>query len=242
MRGPTESELSATADRRRLIPIIDDHELFATTLAIALRGEDFDAWTVPVADLPAFLARSGTGGLVLLDLDLRRDAPAHDVDGVDLVEPLQARGWRVLVVTGVSDERAIAAAIAAGAVGYVPKACSFDVLLKIIITAAEGSTVMTESERRQWLERHHRDQVRDREFSRLMSRLTPREREVLELLSAGLRATAVAEHFVVTVATVRTQIRSILTKLEVGSQLEAVALLRGRHPEPPPHTPRTMRT
>jgi two-component system, NarL family, response regulator LiaR len=47
---------------------------------------------------------------------------------------------------------------------------------------------------------------------------------VLELLADGLRAAAVAEHFAVCMATVRTQIRSIVAKLAMGSQLEAVAL------------------
>lgn len=45
-------------------------------------------------------------------------------------------------------------------------------------------------------------------------------------LAKGQRAQAVADHFVVSLATVRTQIRAVLTKLEVGSQIEAVALLR----------------
>jgi DNA-binding NarL/FixJ family response regulator len=43
-------------------------------------------------------------------------------------------------------------------------------------------------------------------------------------MAQGRRATAIAEHFVVSLTTVRTQIRAILVKLEVNSQLEAVAL------------------
>jgi DNA-binding NarL/FixJ family response regulator len=54
---------------------------------------------------------------------------------------------------------------------------------------------------------------------------------VLELLAAGMRAAAIAEHFVVSMPTVRTQIRSLLAKLEVSSQLEAVALVR-QPPDP----------
>jgi DNA-binding NarL/FixJ family response regulator len=46
------------------------------------------------------------------------------------------------------------------------------------------------------------------------------------MLAQGRRAQAVAEHFVVSLATVRTQIRAVLAKLEVSSQLEAVALYR----------------
>ena len=71
--------------------------------------------------------------------------------------------------------------------------------------------------------------VRDaerREIAEKLDRLTRREREVLAELASGHRAQAVADHYVVSLATVRTQIRSVLSKLEVGSQLEAVALYR----------------
>jgi DNA-binding CsgD family transcriptional regulator len=59
-------------------------------------------------------------------------------------------------------------------------------------------------------------------------RLTPREREVVGRIVAGRRPVHIAAEFVVSVATVRSQIRSILAKLEVGSQLEVAALVR-RH-------------
>ena len=52
---------------------------------------------------------------------------------------------------------------------------------------------------------------------------------MLSELARGNRAQAVAEQYVVSLATVRTQIRSVLSKLEVGSQLEAVALYRRGH-------------
>jgi DNA-binding NarL/FixJ family response regulator len=224
----TEDGRPGADPRRYPVLIIDDHELFSTTLGLALREEGLDASTLEVDDLQDFLARppGGPRGLALLDLDLDRDAEGREVDGVDLVTPLRMRGWEVLVVTGGPAQGAVAAAVAAGAMGYVPKWHSFDVLLRRVMAAAEGSILMTQSERQVWLDRYRRDQAEEQQMSHLLSRLTPREREVLELLSTGMRAAAIAEHFVVTMATVRTQIRSILGKLEVGSQLEAVALLR----------------
>lgn len=52
---------------------------------------------------------------------------------------------------------------------------------------------------------------------------------MFDLLTQSQRAAAIAKHFVVPMTAVRTQFRSTLTKLEVGSQLEAVALVRD-HP------------
>jgi DNA-binding NarL/FixJ family response regulator len=162
----------------------------------------------------------------VLDLDLGHDASGHRVDGTDLVAGLRARRWKVLVVTGSLDESRIAAAIAAGAIGSVPKWRPFEVLLQTVTTAAGGQPVMTRAEHQEWLERHRLHLAKEREVTRRLARLSPREREVLELLAEGMRAAAIAVHFVVSMPTVRTHIRSILSKLQVGSQLEAVALLR----------------
>jgi DNA-binding NarL/FixJ family response regulator len=207
--------------------IIDDHELFSTSLTMALRSAGFDARTLPVACVPDFLRdRSGSAGLVVLDLDLGQDASGRWLNGADFVEGLRERGWKVLVVSGSIDRRGVAAAIVAGAIGSVPKSRSFDVLLRTVAAAAAGQPVMTTSEHQDWLERHRRYVAQERELARRLGRLSPREREVLQLLAEGMRAAAIADCFVVSLPTVRTHIRSILAKLQVGSQLEAVALLR----------------
>jgi DNA-binding CsgD family transcriptional regulator len=65
-----------------------------------------------------------------------------------------------------------------------------------------------------------------------LARLSHREREVLELLATGMRAAKIAEKLVLAMTTVRTHIRSILTKLDATSQLEAVSLLH-QPPEAP---------
>jgi DNA-binding NarL/FixJ family response regulator len=209
------------------VRIVDDHILFSTSLAIALRSEGFDAQTLAIASLKDFLDRPTTSaGLIVLDVRIGEDANGQHIDVADLTEDIQARGWRVLIVSGSDDSPRIAAAIAAGAIGYVPKSQSFDVLRDTIIHAAEGTPVMTNAERRTWLEGHRKHLAQERALTRRFTRLSRRECEVLQLLSQGMRAAAIAEHFVVSIPTVRAQIRSILAKLEVSCQLEAAALLR----------------
>lgn len=61
------------------------------------------------------------------------------------------------------------------------------------------------------------------ETSQLAS-LTPREREVLGLMAAGLTNTEIAERLVVSVATVKTHVRSILAKLEARGRVQAVLI------------------
>jgi len=58
--------------------------------------------------------------------------------------------------------------------------------------------------------------------------LTPREREILELIAAGLATRQIAERLVISAKTVKTHVQNILAKLGVASRLEAVALLRAR--------------
>jgi DNA-binding NarL/FixJ family response regulator len=209
------------------VVVIDDHELFSTALTMALRGQGLAADAVPVGDLGGLLdGPRAQAGLVVLDLDLGRDDQGTYRHGLDFVGRLRERNWSVLVVSGSVDQPGVAAAIAGGAIGSVPKSSSFEVLLRTIITAARGEPVMSEVEHREWVDRHRRYLARERELSRRLARLSRREREVLELLAEGQRAAAIAERLVVSMPTVRTQIRSILTKLDVSSQLEAVALLR----------------
>jgi DNA-binding NarL/FixJ family response regulator len=94
------------------------------------------------------------------------------------------------------------------------------------VAAADDKPVMSEAEHQHWLVQHRRYRAQEIELSRPLSRLSSREREVLELLAEGHRAAAIGERLVVSMTTVRTQIRAILAKLEVNSQVEAVALLR----------------
>lgn len=210
-----------------LVLVIADHELFSSTLCIALRGEGLDARTLPIVNVPDLRNRPADrpAGLVVLDLDLGGDEGGSHVTGVDLVKALQALRWRVLVVSGSADRPTIAAATAAGAIGAVPKSRSFETLLQIIVDAAQD-TAASEREQRRRLVPRDRCEPEERALSWRFNQLTRREREVLELLAAGSRAAAIAEQFAVSTPTVRTQIRSALAKLEVGSQVEAVALLQ----------------
>ena len=79
--------------------------------------------------------------------------------------------------------------------------------------------------RRQFIDAYLRRQERGRVLGRRLASLTERERTVLDRLAKGQRAQSIADECVVSVTTVRTQIRAIFGKLEVGSQLEAVVLL-----------------
>lgn len=221
--------------RRAAAPIrvVDDHQLVASSLAAGLRAAGYhDTRHLPIRSIPELLATIGwivRTGLVLLDLELGHDHTGGRIDGVALVAPLRDAGWRVLALSDNTAPERIGAALAAGATGAVPKAAPFATLLTALRNTLADRPVVPEAQRRELIEHHRRHRRDHRDLHEAVAALTVREREILEHMAAGRRAQAIAETYVVSVATVRTQIRGVLTKLGVNSQLEAVALYSRQH-------------
>jgi DNA-binding NarL/FixJ family response regulator len=208
--------------------IVDDHALVSTTLAIALRGQGISAHRCDVGSAAEVTrVASGLGpGIALVDIDLGTGPKGERWSGVDLVPLLRRLGWRVVMLTGGASEADVAASVAAGAIGWLHKLAPFDELLPAVLDAVAGRPVLAEAERLRLLKLHHAEQARRNAQNAGYQQLTARERDVLADLVAGRRAAAIAKDSGVSLATVRAQIRSILTKLGASSQLEAVALVR----------------
>lgn len=214
--------------------VVDDHELVRVSMVMALRDQGVSAHACTARTIRGICAEAAEypAGLVLLDLDLGVDQHDIPVEGSDAVAELRSLGWRVLAVSG-SDRRRrarIAAAIAAGAVGQVPKSASFPALVDALVKAVAGIPVMRAEEHREWIELNRRYVAEARLRAELLSRLSVRELLVLDRLADGHRAAEIAAELVLSVNTVRSHIRSIRAKLQVSSQLGAVALLREHEP------------
>jgi DNA-binding NarL/FixJ family response regulator len=177
----------------------------------------------PITDRDAVLGAVADAGpcLVLLDLDL---GPLGD--GVALLPALAATGAQVLVVTGSRDEVRLAAAIAAGAVGFVPKDVPLDVLVATVRRAVAGEPVLDTARRYELLDVLRAHRARHEQTRATFESLTKRERQVLAALAEGKSVDNIAAEWFVSRATVRTQVRGVLTKLQVGTQLAAVAKAR----------------
>ncbi len=195
--------------------VVDDHRLLAQSIAISLRQEGVECVVAPLAD-PGTLVDSILAerpDVVLLDLDLGT-GPG---DGAELVAPLVRGGCRVVLVTASTDPVRLATAVQAGAVGVLAKTEPIEVLIAAACAAARGERVLSGEQERSILAA-----ARTSPFARL----TEREAHVLRALGDGHSVAAIASRSFVAEATVRSQVRGVLTKLGVGSQLEAVALAR----------------
>ncbi|MGI5352885.1 response regulator transcription factor [Streptomyces sp. CA-250714] len=160
-----------------------------------------------VADSPPAMAAAG--GLPLV-ARVRADYPAV----------------RTVVLAERDDPRHAAAALQAGAGGWVAKDCSLSRLLQVIRGVLKDEThlppaLLTGVLKELTASRKHRT-----ESERLVESLTPREREVLRCMVAGLGRKAVAERLYLSPHTVRTHMQNVLGKLGVHSTLQAVALAR----------------
>jgi two-component system nitrate/nitrite response regulator NarL len=218
--------------------IVEDHVLFAESLELALTLEGYDARRLP---LPSHTGASGQllatalrlrPRIVLLDLDLGSFG-----DGVRFIRPLASAGANVVVVTASADFSRRGECLWHGARKTMAKTQPLNEILSVVRRLYQGLPVADSAERErllaQWEE--HRHSVEEQR--RRLDTLTPREREVLARLREGTPVRDIARLSVVSEATVRTQVKSILAKLGVTSQLAAVGLAHNAGWRPPPSEP-----
>ncbi|WP_255950275.1 LuxR C-terminal-related transcriptional regulator [Streptomyces odontomachi] len=241
--------------------VVDDHRIFAESLAAALAAEpDVDVTPAGSGRMALrCLERAAAVGrpfdVLLVDADLgslaldaaaaagpgraaehgvRRAVAVPDggadrvVDGISLVAGVRAAqpAVRSVVLAERDDPHRAALALAAGACGWVAKDCSLSRLLTVVRGVLRDEThlppaLLTGVLRELTAARKHRT-----ESERLIESLTPREREVLRCMVAGLGRQAVAERLFLSPHTVRTHMQNVLGKLGVHSTLAAVALAR----------------
>jgi len=215
-----EASAAPFSDGPRLL-LVDDHRLLVETLQMSLRAAGLTASVAPCGSFAEVLAEAAAvrPTLVVLDLDLSGAGV-----GYDLIGPLRDLGAEVLVLTGTTDRMELARCLEAGALGVTSKAAGFGSVLDEVRRAAAGETVTPITVRTQLLAdlAAHRRAADKRRAP--FEALSARERDVLRLICEGHQAATIAKESYVSLATVRTQIRSILLKLEVTSQVAAVAL------------------
>lgn len=218
----TESHDSGAITVTARVLIVEDHELLAQSVAFALRADGIEVDTMHEADPEQVLAGVHLfhPTVALLDLHL------NDATSIPLIAPISARGTAVIMVTGEVDRMRLAECLEAGAIGIVSKSDPFDRLVEAVKRAAAGEELMSSAQRHEllaelWRRREERE-IEQAPFTRL----TPREQEVLAALMDGKTAETIATESFVSLSTVRSQIRAVLMKLGVNSQLAAVSMTR----------------
>ena len=149
------------------------------------------------------------------------DVVMPDMNGIEATRRIVSLypGSRVLIFSGHSDVQLILGAMKAGARGFIMKSCcSIQELVRAIQAVAANDTYfsspVTESILRDYMD------LRDNESPTRVAQISPREREILQLLAEGKNTKEIAFVLEVSTKTVDTHRKHIMSKLKVGSIAE----------------------
>jgi DNA-binding NarL/FixJ family response regulator len=207
------------SNSRVRVLIVDDDDLMRAGLksvlasdeTIEVVGESGDGREAIAA------ARSLRPDVVLMDIRM------PELDGISATRELLARSpdAKVVVLTTFEDDEYVFGALAAGASGFLLKRTRPEELIAAVHTIAAGDSLLSPSITRTVIDNMAGAPPDSRANERL-DELTPREREVLELIAHGLSNSEIARELVVEESTVKTHVKRILMKLHARDRVQAV--------------------
>lgn len=210
------------------VTIVDRHEMVAGALEGALSTRAFECRRVVTAGLtPGMVVRRvlrGRADVVLLSMDL------GCIDPSPVIASTHDQGCPVVALVADESDSRVGEALWAGADSIAPKSWSLDRLAEVVEGTLHGQSTIDPSVRGRLLAEYEAGVCSNRTR---VARLTVQEKDLLAHLMEGRTVGEVAKTRTVSEATVRTQAKAIMTKLEVSSQLTAVAIARlaGYHPD-----------
>ena len=198
--------------------LVDDHTVFREGIGALLEMED---------DMQVVGGASRGEEALRLAVDLQPDVVLLDIampdmDGVEICQRLKHSlpNTAVLMLSAFENEEAVTAALTAGASGYVVKTIDHQRLVEGIRAIARGEMLLSPTVAAKVVQQLARTrQEKEREADALQA-LTSREREVFHLVAQGCTNAEIAERLVLSEKTVKTHVRNIGNKLNLGSKAE----------------------
>jgi DNA-binding NarL/FixJ family response regulator len=154
------------------------------------------------------------------------DLGLPDGFGADLIADLRAanRDCQALVLSAGLERDEMARAVERGAAGMLDKTATLHEVVRAVKRLRAGETLLPPAEVTELLRLAHETEVRERDIRLRLDEITEREREVLQLLADGLNTQEISKRLHISTRTHRNHVASILQKLDVHSQLQAVLL------------------
>jgi DNA-binding NarL/FixJ family response regulator len=152
------------------------------------------------------------------------DVRMPDLDGIDATRQLTraAPRTRVLILTTFEQDDYIFGALRAGASGFLLKRTPPEELIAAVHAVAAGDSLLSPSVTRRVIDRVAQQPTPELADRAKVRELTPREREVLDLVARGLSNREIARELVVEESTIRTHVKRILMKLELRDRVQIV--------------------
>jgi NarL family two-component system response regulator LiaR len=194
--------------------LVDDHNVVRSGLATFLRAYDDLALMGEARNgmEAAQLCRQEPPDVVLMDLMM------PEMDGIAATRAILADcpQIKIIAMTSFEEEELVQGVLAAGAISYLLKNVTADELARAIRDAASGRSTLAPEAARALIQATRSTQQPERD-------LTEREREVLSLVVQGHSNQQIADAMVISLATVKAHVSSVLAKLQVSSRAEAIA-------------------
>lgn len=199
------------------VAVADDQALFCAGVQMMIESQPDLAFAGAASDgLEAVaLARTGAADVLLMDLRM------PNLDGIAATATIRreaAAGLpRIIVLTTFERDDAVAAALRAGADGFLLKDATPDFILASVRTVHDGHAVIAPKETRELFASIARRRPE------AIAALSVREKEVFLLAARGLGNAEIGRTAFISEATVKTHIRSILAKLGLATRVQLVA-------------------
>ncbi|MGW0466682.1 response regulator [Streptomyces sp. NPDC003027] len=166
------------------------------------------------------LARSLSPEVMVMDLRM------PGMDGIEATRAIMADPGptRVLVLTTFDDDEYVYGALRAGASGFLVKDMGLDDILAAIRVVAAGDALIAPSVTRRLIKDFADHPAPGAPRGGGLTAITDREREVLTLIGSGLSNTEIAERLVISVATAKTYVTRLLSKLDARDRVQLVII------------------
>ena len=200
--------------------LVDDDDLMRAGLRAVLSSDDSVevAGEAPDGREAVELAARLRPDVVLMDVRM------PNMDGIAATRELLERvpSARVIVLTTFEDDDYIFGSLSVGASGFLLKRTRPEELIAAIHTIAAGEALLSPSVTRRVVDRMAPSLPVGATSSERLDELTPRERDVLELIARGLSNREIADALVIEESTVKTHVKRILMKLGLRDRVHAV--------------------
>ena len=200
--------------------LIDDHTLFRDGLQRLLMRHEIDVVSsVSNGEEGLKAIEAHDPDIVLLDLRM------PNISGIEVLKNIKKikKAMPVVMLTTSDDEKDLIEALRNGAGGYLLKDMEPDDLVVALKDVLKGETIVAPN-LVQILAKFHQGDDTEINISNLISTLTPRENEILELLADGQSNKLIAKNLGISDGTVKLHVKSILRKLEIHSRVEAAVI------------------
>jgi two-component system, NarL family, response regulator NreC len=200
------------------VVVADDHKIVRDGLKVLIENEP-DMEVVAEGEngrMTVALVKELKPDVVIMDIGM------PDLNGIDATRQIlnEAPSVRIIALSMHSDKRFVAEMFKAGATAYLLKDCAFEELAHAVRVVLEGKVYLSPGIAGPVMD----DYVQHLSHSSVssFSVLTPREREVLQLLAEGKTTRETATHLHVSIKTIETHRQQIMNKLDTHSVAELI--------------------